>query len=138
MGTPKRIVFLMIVLFMVHMPCGCALFDREEELDISRNVRVVEFPVRRLKFDNLKCRQESRSLDLSGSVRNVSYSMLSNVRLRVDILYSGEITADPVTISIQPSMLESGETGQFSLSHEVDRPVSHVELHAFWGDSLTP
>ncbi len=134
MRHSRRIIFSLTVLLIAQFVGGCALFDKEEELDISRKVNVIVFPVRHLEFDSLKGWQEANKIDLSGSVKNVSYSMLSNVRLQADILYPGEISGHSVMVPVQPPVLESGQTGQFSLSEEVDRPVRHVEIHAFWGD----
>jgi len=134
MSSSRRMIFSVAALLLVQLAAGCALLDKEEELDISRRVGVFVFPVRHLEFDNLKCWQESNKIDLSGSVKNVSYSMLSNVRLQADILYSGDISGHSVMVPVQPPVLESGQTGQFSLSEEVDRAVGHVEIHAFWGD----
>ena len=133
MSNSRRLIFSVAALLLVQLAAGCALLDKEEELDISRRVGVLVFPVRHLEFDNLKCRQESNKIDLSGSVKNVSYSMLSNVRLQADILCSGEISSHSVMVPVQPPVLESGQGGQFSLSEEVDCPVRHIELHAFWG-----
>ncbi|MBI5116322.1 hypothetical protein HZA56_07590 [Candidatus Poribacteria bacterium] len=129
-------VFLILAMLAVGFVTSCALFDKEdEELLPTRKVRVLAFPVRPLEFENIYCMQEMEKIELSGSLKNISYAPISGVQVHAKLYFAGELPSERFVLPLSPPMLQPGQTGTFSLTgKEVSHTVSHVELHAQWQD----
>ena len=129
----RRIAIPTIGLLIVLLVAGCALFNRRNEnLPEGRRVKVVVFPVRPLAFANVSCRQEFENMELSASLKNISYSQLSNVNMRADVFFAGDATREKFLLPAASSLLQPGESSDFLLTAEVRYPVAYVELHALW------
>jgi hypothetical protein len=134
----RKVVILAIGLMVAQSSAGCALFDRDKDLPTDRIVKVLVFPVRSLQFENLICIQQAERLELTGSVRNISYSTLPNVQLRAEIIHYDPASTQKMAPQMPVGTLLPGESTQFSLNGTVDRPVRHVELHSSWGPPSYP
>ncbi|UCD58311.1 MAG: hypothetical protein JSV16_04130 [Candidatus Hydrogenedentota bacterium] len=130
--SARRTAILALTFLAAQLVAGCALTEEKEALPASRKVRVVTFPVSTLKFASVSCTQKFEQMELSGSLKNVSLSPLSNVRLRVEIFFGSELSSEKFDIPLNPPLLQPGQSGDFLLSGTVHHPISHVELHARW------
>ncbi len=135
----KRLGIALFIAALVtsHLVAGCATSDEKEDLP-ARRVKTVTFPVRPLEFKDLSCRQEKEQLNLSGSLKNISFSPVSNVRVRAEVVFAGDLLGQPITVPVSPSLLQPGESGTFSLVGTVTHPISHIELHAQWEEFYPP
>lgn len=124
-------------LALAFLVAGCATWGEEEDLP-ARRVKTITFPVRPLEFKDVTCRQEKEQLNLSGSLKNISFSPVSNVRVRAEVVFADDLLGQPFSLPVNPSLLQPGETGTFSLTGTVSRPISRVELHAEWEDFYPP
>lgn len=131
------IALFIAVLVMAHLVLGCATPDEEENLP-ARRVKTVTFPVRPLEFRDVSCKQEHEQFNLSGSLKNISFSPLSNVHVRAEVVFAGDLLGQPLSLPVNPPLLQPGESGTFSLVGTVSRPISHIELHAEWEDFYPP
>lgn len=131
----RRIVALAIALLGIQLVAGCALF--EDELLPNRQARVLAFPVRGFEFERVSCRQEFEHYSLSGALRNISYSPVSDVQVRVE-LFLADQSAERFMIPVDPPLLQPSEAGEFSLEGKVEQPISHVDLHVHWSDYYPP
>jgi hypothetical protein len=135
MSLRRKTWILLVVLIASSLLIGCPWRNRKGELPTGRRAKVVVFPVRHLKFENLRCEQELEQLELSGSLQNVSPYPLSNVRLRIDIFFAGDpakADIETLVLQIERSPLEPSEWAHFSVSETVKHPVAHAEIRAFW------
>ena len=129
----RRTIFFVSLLLAIQLAAACAMTDKEEDESLpDRKVRIVPFPVREMVFTNLSCVQEAESMELSGSLKNVSDAPLSNTRVQVKIFFAGDSPSEEFTLPVNPPSLQPGRWGDFSLSGNVQHPISHVELHALW------
>jgi hypothetical protein len=124
-------------LVLAYLVAGCATSDEEENLP-ARRVKTVTFPVRPLEFNDVSCRQEKEQFNLSGSLKNISFSPLSNVQVRAEVIFAGDLLGQPLSLPLNPPLLPPGQSGTFSLVGTVSRPISHIELHAQWEDFYPP
>jgi hypothetical protein len=135
----RSIAFGLLVLLLISV--GCAVFNREEkkkELLPVRNVKTVPFPVRPLEFGDLRARQEKDQFTVSGKVKNISYSPVVNVKVRAVILLAEDQSVRTLTLPVLPTLLQPGESGEFSATGIVEQPVSEVELHPEWEEYYPP
>ncbi len=136
MTNARRFGLLMFLLAIVCVVMACSLWDRKnKDLPENRKVKTVVFPVRVLTFENLTCMQESDKLTLSGTVINISPISLTDLRIQVEVFMAGDDEPrEKFFITGAPSPFPPESSANFAFSETVDRPVAHVELHAFWGD----
>ena len=127
----RAIAVSAIFLLTVQIATGCRTMDKMD-LPEDRRVRTVTFPVRPLKFVDLRCVQQLDRMELSGGLVNISSSALSHVRLETEIFYSQEHYGEMFNVPVTPSFLQPGQMGTFTLLGDAEKPVSHVELHARW------
>ncbi len=137
MMKARGMALLILALLAVGFITGCALFQEdEEEVLPNRRVRVLAFPVRPLEFVDIRCMQEMEKIDLSGSLKNVSYSPLTNVQVQARLFFHGEFPSEDFSLPLIPPMLQPGQAGTFALTGKVHHTISHVELHAQWQEFL--
>ena len=127
----RAIAVFAISLLVAHLATGCTTTD-EKKLPEDRRVRTVTFPVRPLKFSDVRCEQQLEHWELSGALINISTTTLSKVRLEAEVFFAEEHYGQMFTVPVTPSLLQPGQSGTFSLSGTVESPLSHVELHARW------
>ena len=127
----RAIAIFAISVLVAQLATGCRTTD-EKKLPEDRKVRTVTFPVRPLKFADVRCIQQLEHWELSGALVNVSTTPLSKVRIEAKLFLAEQEYGEPFNVPVTPSLLQPGEMGIFSLSGNVKDPVSHVELHVRW------
>jgi len=127
----RAITIVVVCLLAIQIAAGCRTTD-ERNLPEDRRVKTVTFPVRPLKFADVRCVQQLEQMELSGALVNTSGSPLSRVRLEVEVFFAQEHYGTKFNVPVTPSLLQPGQLGTFKLVGDVDKPVSHVEMHARW------
>lgn len=127
----RKWAFIMITLMIAQIGVGCSTFGEKVELPEGRNVKVVVFPVRPLKYFDLECRQELESFSLTGAIKNVSPSTIGNVNVRAIIIFANEGPTEAFDIPLYRP-LRPGEMADILLSGEVTLPIALIELHTQW------
>jgi hypothetical protein len=133
----QRLLLFILLLLIVQLAAACALWDRKnEDLPEDRRVRVVVFPVRVLELDDVTCTQKFESLEIAGTVKNISPISLLNVRIQAEVFLAGDDEPrEEYLIEGAPSPLYPGMSADFVYTEIVERPVAYVELHMLWGDA---
>jgi len=127
----RAIAIFAISVLVAQLATGCRTTD-EKKLPEDRKVRTVTFPVRPLKFADVLCIQQLEHWELSGALVNVSTTPLSKVRIEAKVFLAEQDYGELFNVPVTPSLLQPGQMGIFSLSGNVEDPVSHVELHVRW------
>ncbi len=123
----------MATLLCAQFALGCNIFDRKDEsLPAGRNVKVVLFPVRHLRYSGVACRQEYEDVQLSGTITNSSPYRLTDLRINVLIFFAGDIRTERIAIPTTPSSLLPSDSATFEMTSIVEDPVARIELHAAW------
>jgi hypothetical protein len=153
----RRLFFLAVsVLLVIPIVLGCGTLFRNKELPAGRNVKTVAFPVRHLKFTDVKCRQEYEFVELSGTITNMSSYKLTDVGIKITIFFakglppheiSGFAPVDTPSTSVlnenilkfsilaEPSVLFPRESAEIKMNAEVEETVAKIELHGMWTKS---
>lgn len=135
----RKMATITMCLLIAQLFVGCALLDKEEEeLQVDRRVKVVAFPVRPLEFVGYACHQKSYDMQLSGSLKNISPYLLSNVRVRAEVFFAESVPREQFILSADPAQLHPGQSARFSHSGTVQHPIAKVELHALWENPSYP
>jgi hypothetical protein len=130
---PRRLILLIATLLCVQFVIGCNPFNRRDEsLPAGRNVKVVVFPVRHLKYSGVTCRQEYEDVNLSGTMTNSSPYKLTGVHIEALIFFAGETATRRVAIATAPSTLRPSDSATFEMNALVEDPVARIELHPAW------
>lgn len=152
----RRLFFLVAALLSAQLVLGCSMFDTKDALPEGRNVKTITFPVRHLKYADIKCRQEYENVELSGTITNSSPYELTDVGANIIIFFAENAAPDKITglkpltststpesrakvqkvsVSATPSVLLPSATATFKMNAEVEEPVARIEVHGVWTKS---
>ena len=149
----RRLFFLVATLLSAQLVFGCSMFDKNDALPEGRNVKTVTFPVRHLKYADIKCRQEYENVELSGTITNSSPYELTDVGANIIIFFAENEVPHKITglapltspfpsgstgkvrkisVPATPSVLLPSDTATFKMNAEVEEPVARIEIHGVW------